>query len=104
MSAMPADVWAQASAHLNALADGIESRQPDATILRALGQAHACCRDGQAAVRAGAATQYLRQAATAADAWQQVWSRLGADREFRLAVAREARLWAKRLAEQAAPA
>ena len=79
---------------LTALADGIEARQDDPQVLARLAQARAACRP-----TAGDA-----QLVTVLEAWQQVWPRLGAQREFRLAVAREARLWAKRAAAASAPA
>jgi hypothetical protein len=41
----------------------------------------------------------LAHVQTAAQTWREVWPRLGGQREFRHAVAREARLWSKRLLE-----
>lgn len=49
----------------------------------------------------GELARILDNVKTALDTWQRVWPRLGRDREFRLAIAREARLWAKRIAELA---
>jgi len=102
MNAIETRPWDQVPACLTALASGIEASQPDPTIMALLEHARASCHDAVETTRADALKQILAQVATATQTWQQVWPRLGGDREFRLAVAREARLWAKRLAESVA--
>ena len=78
---------------LTAIADGIEGRQNDAQVMALLAQARTACQLPTASQPpAGEA-----RLSTVLEAWQQVWPRLSAQRDFRLAVAREARLWAKRV-------
>ena len=103
MTVMERHSWEQLPVRLTALAAGIESRQPTATLIGMLEQTQALCEIGASAASTPTLKQILSQVETATQTWQQVWSRLGVDREFRLAVAREARLWAKRLAEHAKP-
>ena len=103
MNAIEARPWDQVPVHLIALASGIEVHRPNAMILEALERACSSCHEAVETGRAGALTQILAQVETATTTWQQVWPRVGGDREFQLAVAREARLWAKRLAEHATP-
>lgn len=79
------------AARLIELSDAIEARRPDAAIIQALAQARARCA-GEPALKA------LRELPTVLEAWQRVWPRLGARQDFRLAVAREARVWAEQLA------
>ena len=103
MNAIEARLWDQVPAQLAALASGIEARQPNPTIMGLIEQAQASCQAAAETTRADVLKQILAQVETATQTWQQVWPRLGGDREFCLAVAREARLWAKRLAEHAKP-
>jgi hypothetical protein len=102
MNAIEARPWEQVPARLTALASGIEARQPAQAIMGLLEHTRSSCQEAVGTARAHALKPLLAQVETAARTWQQVWPRLGGDREFRLAVAREARLWAKRLAEEAA--
>ena len=76
-----------------------ESHRPDAAMLETLAQTAAACADAASAEQSPEAKQLLINLQTAVTTWQQVWPRLGAQREFRLAVAREAKLWSKRLSE-----
>jgi len=80
---------------LETVAAGIESRQSDDAVIALLCLAQQACDRLAAHPAQGAAWSTLGQAL---QTWQQVWARLGGQRDFRLAVAREARLWAKRLA------
>ena len=83
---------------LLALASAIDARRPDADIAALLQQVSRLCERASAAERSAAVRETLTRVQRATQAWQQVWHRLSEDREFRLAVAREARLWSRRLA------
>lgn len=65
-----------------------------------IAQARVLCEQAAASAAAKAKPDLvnLQQALTT---WETVWPRLGSQQEFRQAVAREARLWAKRLADRA---
>ena len=88
---------AQAAARLAAIASGIEAQRPDDTLRDLLEQACSSCERAAAGERSRELASLLAQVQTAARTWGDVWPRLGRQREFRLAVAREARLWSKRL-------
>lgn len=75
------------------LADAVEQGRQDAVILEALRQARAA-----RSANGSSASEAFRRVDTVLDAWQQVWPRMGGQRDFRMAVAREARRWAKELA------
>ncbi|MBI3996635.1 MAG: hypothetical protein HY352_03145 [Candidatus Omnitrophica bacterium] len=81
------------------LASLIEARKPADLIQRALADLTTVCAQASAQKQAGAAQELLRNVSTAVQTWEQVWPRLGQQPEFRLAVAREARMWAKRFQE-----
>ena len=83
------------------LASLIEARKPADLIQRALADLDAVCAQASAQEQGGASQELLRNVSTAAQTWGQVWPRLGQQQEFRLAVAREARMWAKRFHELA---
>ena len=93
----------QVAAHLAAIAVSIESHQPDGAVMDLLGQAPGLCERVAAMVRGAEVTQALAQIKTAAETWRSVWPRLGHQRDFRGAVAREARLWSQRLLAQQMP-
>jgi len=79
----------------------IDEQRAEAQLLEALQHARQQC-EAAAAHAVGAGEQeLLGRLTTVVGTWQQVWPRLGAQRDFRSAVAREARLWAQRLAESA---
>ena len=84
---------ARVAALLLRLADAIEQDRQDAVILEALRQARAA-----RSANGPAASEAFRRVDTVLDTWQQVWPRMGGQRDFRMAVAREARRWAKELA------
>ena len=83
---------------LAAIAEQIERGRDDAALPALLAQARASC---AASTGAPAGVKpMLTQMQQALETWATVWPRLGSQREFRQAVVREARLWAKRF-EQA---
>ncbi|MBI3321102.1 MAG: hypothetical protein HYZ91_02405 [Candidatus Omnitrophica bacterium] len=86
---------------LLAVASAIQERQPEAAMIERLATLERLCAAPVAQERNGAATPWLANVKTVLETWRQVWPRLGQDEEFRLAVAREARLWSKRLASLA---
>ena len=83
---------ARVAALLLRLADAIEQDRQDAVILEALRQARAA-----RSANGSAASETSRRVDTVLEAWQQVWPRMGGQRDFRMAVAREARRWAKEM-------
>ncbi len=87
---------ARAAAGIEEIASAIDGRRPDAVLIELLGAANALC-ERAAATQTAEGKVALTTLATALQTWQQVWPRLGREQDFRLAVAREARLWAKRL-------
>ena len=82
-----------------AIASGVEAHQQNAALMRLFSEAAAACQRavGEAS---GDTRRLLTNVATALDTWRQVWPRLGAQTEFRAAVAREAGFWAKRFARR----
>ena len=92
--------WTQITTGLHAITTCLEEGRPDAELSKFLVDAQRLC--DAAATRASSRedlARVLTNVKTAVETWQNVWPRLGQDKEFRLAVAREARLWAKRLSE-----
>ena len=63
-------------------------------------ETRALCEQAAGRAGSGALNALLANVSTALRTWQDVWPRLGTQRDFRVAVAREARLWAKRLSER----
>lgn len=79
------------------IAAAIEARQPDTVVADALNTTHALCAAAASGARSAEARELLTNVQTALETWRTVWPRLGAQREFRQAVAREADLWSRRL-------
>ena len=91
----------QLAARFASIAACVDERRPEAATLELLAQTAAACAEAARVESSPATKQLLANVETAVSAWHQVWPRLGAQGEFRLAVAREARLWSKRLSELA---
>lgn len=91
------------AAGFQAIAACIEEYRSAEALVDALRRAQALCE--AVADRAGSPDlkALLPNVQQALKTWQQVWPRLGSERDFRLAVAREARLWSKRLSASDAP-
>lgn len=85
-------------ASLTALADAVEAGKPERAVADLLARTTRACEQAasQASAEPKALLQNFRQAPAA---WTEVWPRMGVRPEFRAAVAREARLWAARLAK-----
>ena len=79
------------------IASRIEERGPQAALMEAFARAQALCEASAAREPSSETGRLLANVTMAVQTWQQVWPRLGSQDEFRLAVCREARLWAKRL-------
>lgn len=79
---------------------GAIDRRDDAAMDTLLQQAQATCQHATEQAT-GETKAYLVNVRTALQTWQQVWPRLSEQPEFRQAVGREARLWAKRFTELA---
>ena len=82
----------------------ITQRQPPAHLAEALAQSQALCQWAAPVEGSTEGKALLTNLQAALETWQQVWPRLGARKEFRLAVAREAGLWSRRLQAMAADA
>ena len=102
---MSADADPPSPEALQRLADGfaslateIERGRPERVLLDTMRRAQELASEAAAGQR-GERQALLLNVATALTTWQDVWPRLSAQREFRLAVAREARLWAKRFGD-----
>ena len=82
---------------LTAIAAAAEASQSPPTMPELLEQAR--CLAERLASEAGAAKseQLAKHLQTVAETWHRVWPRLGRQRDFRLAVAREARRWSQEL-------
>ena len=81
--------------HFARIASCVDANTSDDDVSAILEETETFC-EGLAADRSDE-TQLLRNLKTALGTWRQVWPRLGSQREFRLAVAREAAQWSKRL-------
>ena len=88
--------------HFAAIAERVERRQADDGVPQLFAQTRTLC-ERTAATSSAEMQRALSQVQQALETWATVWPRLGAQPEFRLAVAREARLWSKRFAQANAP-
>ena len=86
-------------AQFQRIADAIEQRQSDRLVTEAVQAAQALCAETAAHASDAAARTLFTNVQTALETWQAVWPRLGAQKEFRHAVAREAALWARKLGQ-----
>ena len=84
---------------LAVLAAFIQDPGTEAAVTEALGHARTACREVTGAALSGRQQQLLSTVSQALETWEHAWPRLGADREFRHAVAREAQLWSTRLCQ-----
>jgi hypothetical protein len=85
------------AAKFAAIATAVIQRRPDPELQDTLEQTQAFCGWAAAGAPSGELKALLPNLKTALETWRQVWPRLGAQREFRQAVAREADLWSRRL-------
>lgn len=84
-------------AQFQRIADAVEQRQSDSLVIEALTTTHALCVTAAAHAQTAQARTVLTNVQTALETWRTVWPRLGAQKEFRQAVAREAALWSRKL-------
>lgn len=84
-------------AQFQRIADAVEQQESDRVVTEALTAAHALCVTAAAHAPTAQARTVLTNVQTALETWQTVWPRLGAQQEFRQAVAREAHFWARKL-------
>jgi len=85
------------AAKLTDIATGIDTRQSNSGLSELFTQARVLCQAAADYEQSAPLKQSLANVAVALQTWHEVWPRLGVQQEFRLAVCREARLWAKRL-------
>ena len=88
-------------AQLEALGSAVEAQQSHERIDALLHQTEAVCRNAEGLETREEPRRLLAQLRPALQTWRDVWPRLGAQREFRLAIAREAHGWSKRLGPRA---
>lgn len=81
------------------IAAQIEGQAQDAALRASFTQAQVLCQQAADHAPSAELKQLLTNVQAALTTWHQVWPRLGTQRDFRLAVAREARLWSKKLSE-----
>ena len=79
------------------IASCVTQRTSAAKLMAVLKETQTFCEWAVAGKSTAEVTSLLPQLKTALSTWQQVWPRLGAQGEFRQAVAREAGLWSRRL-------
>ena len=93
---LPHERLARIAANFARVASCVNERTSEIDLMAILEETETFC---QWAVEGSSAeTQLLlRNLTTALGTWRQVWPRLGSQQEFRLAVAREADLWSRRL-------
>lgn len=84
------------AAEFGRLAASVERRQPGEDVVEIVRATQALCAAASRSSPSGVRT-LLTNVQTALETWATVWPRLGAQREFRQAVTREARLWEKKL-------
>ena len=90
-----AGVFGPLAGALETIAETLEAGRGSTDVTAALHEAAARCQG-----RGDLPTDQQRlfqNVHTVVSTWREVWPRMGARREFRQAVAREARLWARRL-------
>ena len=90
-------------AQFQRIADAIEQRASDRLVTETLETARALCAETAAQTSDAAARTLFTNVRTALETWHTVWPRLGAQKEFRQAVAREAGLWARKLGQTHQP-
>jgi hypothetical protein len=83
-------------AQFQRIAEAVEQQQAAHVVAEALTAAHASCVEAAAEEPHAEVRTLLTNVQTALETWQTVWPRLGAQKEFRQAVAREAHLWARK--------
>ena len=93
----PADI----AARFAQLASAVEAGRPEAVVTALLEEAEASCRRGAQESR-GETASLLANLTQALKTWREVYPRMGRQREFRLAVCREAGMWSRRLEQAAA--
>jgi hypothetical protein len=83
--------------HFAAISEGILGGRTDVSIQEAISAAETLAQQLSGSGGTQEARQLSANLVIALEAWRTVWPRMGTQREFRAAVAREAALWAKRL-------
>jgi len=81
------------------IASSIEERQPEGAVGKALHTTQVLCTAAASGAPSTEIKALLTNVQRALETWRTVWPRLGGQREFRQAVAREANLWARKLSE-----
>ena len=80
------------------ISEQIEKRKTLQAVEKQLAQLRQDCAIAAAQATSEEARESFVQVQQALETWHRVWPKLGTQPEFRLAVAREARLWSNRLA------
>jgi len=85
------------ASNFSRISSEIHERRPAEAVTDLLKETEAFCDWAAPEERAAELKALLPQLKTALETWRTVWPRMEQREEFRLAVAREAALWAKRL-------
>ena len=97
LSESPAGRLSRIASGFAEIAAGVTRRVPDAQVTDAIETTRARCEWAATEPASVEAASLLPNLKTALETWQRVWPRLGRQREFRQAVAREAGLWSRHL-------
>ncbi|MDP3722337.1 MAG: hypothetical protein Q8R91_02425 [Candidatus Omnitrophota bacterium] len=89
----------EVSARFGAIAAAIDTGRPAAVLSDLFANTEVLCERVAKEERSAELKALLTNVQTALRTWREVWPRLGTTRDFQVAVAREARLWAKRFSE-----
>ncbi len=82
---------------LGGITAAIEDGKPDAMITTLLSELQQACEVLTIQPSSASVMQWVGNLKVVIQTWKEIWPRMGGQREFRLAVAREARLWSQRL-------
>ena len=82
---------------LGSITAAIEGGKSDTAITALLTELQRTCEEWTVQPSSASAKQWVSNLQTVIQTWKEIWPRMGGQREFRLAVARETRLWSQRL-------
>jgi len=78
------------------IAEQIDGRAQEETLREVFARTQTLCQEAVARASSADMRQLLGNVQAALARWHEVWPRLGGQRDFRSAVAREARLWSRK--------
>ena len=90
----------EAALHFTRIASSVETGKPESSIMALMDETERLCHHA-AVIHGDEAKELLPCLVTMLQTWRTVWQRMAGQQDFRLAVAREARVWSARVAELA---